>query len=317
MKIRPLYENCLVSCVITADTHIDMIEHPMPWLPKLMLRRAISDSAKAARRQDGFIIIGDTTSRGEEINWHHVRECFGRCGSPAENVMIALGNHDTWSDTGYEEALSNYLDSVEKICGEKHDRQYFSKTVNGYKFIFTGSIRSGDGHPLIGEEQLAWLDSELADAAKDGRQIFVFNHECINRSHGTPQTGEREVKDGLPEDGSGIGAESKAYETILKKYRNVFFFTGHIHMGLCGEKTLSESGYSSFERDGGLTLVNLPSLACGNFWGETKRTCMGYVLEVYKDRTVIRARDFLFGRWFEKVNILGGKPYFEIPLVSE
>ena len=61
-KITPLYENCNVSCVIAADTHIDE-KHPHPRLPQLLPGRALSDAAGAKNRQDAFIISGKAPER--------------------------------------------------------------------------------------------------------------------------------------------------------------------------------------------------------------------------------------------------------------
>ena len=309
-RIKSKYGDCLLSCVIAADTHIDT-EHPIPAIPVFLLKRALADCRTAKTGQDAFIIIGDMTSNGNANNWTLFEKCFKGKASPAKNVLLPIGNHDTWNDAGFETAVAEYNRAIETVTGKKPEKTYFSKEINGFRFIFTGSTYKVDGYAGLGQEQLEWLDGELREGTRDGKPVFVFNHEPINCTHGLPLTADKEERPERPPEDGGIGKESPDVERILKKYKNVFYFSGHSHMGFCGEKRRRQDGYSSFEEDGGITLVNLPSNACGNHHGESNRNCVGAVLEVYADKVVIRPRDFLFGKWFTAVTIKDGKTWYE------
>ena len=103
-------------------------------------------------------------------------------------------------------------------------------------------------------------------------------------------------------------------ERILKAHRNVFYFSGHSHMGLCGEERKKAEGYASFEQEDGVTLVNLPSLACGNHHGDDRSMGVGVIVEVYADKVVIRPRNFAKHTMNRKVAIKDGKPYWEQPV---
>ena len=83
-------------------------------------------------------------------------------------------------------------------------------------------------------------------------------------------------------------------------------------MGLCGEARFRAEGYASFEQEDGVTLVNLPSLACGNHHGDDRSMGIGVLLEVYEDRVVIRPRNFAHRSMNRKVLIRDGKPYLEV-----
>ena len=109
----------------------------------------------------------------------------------------------------------------------------------------------------------------------------------------------------------GLGKQSDAVEEILKKYRNVYYFSGHSHMGLGGERCKKENGYASIEQENSLTLINLPSLACGNHHGEDKAFCMGFQLEVYDGKVIIRPRNLKKHSWNRKIAMKNGKPYWE------
>ncbi|MBQ7639166.1 MAG: metallophosphoesterase [Clostridia bacterium] len=309
-KITPKYENCLLSCVIVSDMHIDK-KHPMPWLPKWMLKRSLSDCENAAVRQDAFIGVGDTTSRGNAVNWEMTEDCFKKHPSPADHILLALGNHDTWNDNGYDDAINEYYRAMKIICGRDFTKQFFSQNIKGYKFIIMGSIGDVGDAPVIGEEQLLWLDKELCEGADGGKPVFVFNHQALNGRHGLPDSfSANPPKDVDPMEG-GIGKESEAVEKLLKKHKNVFFFSGHSHMGFCSEQWKKQNGFSNFEEEDGLVMVNLPSLSCGNHSCEDNRNGDGIVMEVYSDKVLLRLRDFRTRKWMENLAISNGKPYFE------
>jgi len=167
--------------------HIDN-KHPFPFYPKWLLKRALSDCQNAEIRQGAFIGVGDTTSRGNEINWSMAESCFKAYPSPAEYILLPLGNHDTWNDDHYDAAIKQYYTSMKNICGMELKKPYFSQEVRGYKIICMGSIGDVGDSPVIGEEQLKWLDEELKDGSKDGKPVFVINHQALNGRHGLPET---------------------------------------------------------------------------------------------------------------------------------
>lgn len=315
LNISPADEDCLLSCVIVSDTHIDE-DHTLPWLPQRLLKNVLSDCSKSTERQDALVIVGDTTSHGVAGNWSLVEKCFGEYPDPADNILLAVGNHDTWSDN-YENAISQYYKSSKAICGVERDKPYFSSDINGYKLIVMGSEGDSTGHPVISDAQLEWLDTELSEGTKQGNPVFVFNHEPLNGRHGLPITADAEEPVNPDPMDSAIGERSEEVEAILKKYDNVFFFSGHSHMGFCGEKTMESKGYASIEEEDGLVMVNLPSISCGNHHGETNRNCAGIVLEVYADKVVIRLRDFRFRTWIKSVALQDGKSCYEVPITSE
>lgn len=307
-RISPLYDNIRLNCTIVSDTHID-IEHPMPWFPKMKLKKALKDSKSSTEPVDAFIVVGDTTSHGSDINWKMTKECFDKVPGAAKKNLLTVGNHDGWNDDGYDAAEKNYFKYFELICGDKIKKPYFSYKINGISLIFLGNESASGCEAFISDEQLEWFENEM-NAAEADKPVFVFCHQSLNQKHGLPRTwSAKEDPDADPMEG-GIGITSEKVEAIMKIHKNVYYFSGHSHMGLCGENTLKAEGYSSFESEGGLTLINLPSLACGNHHGETPKNGIGVQLEVYDDKVVIRPRKFR-GGWNKKIVIKDGKPYFE------
>lgn len=308
-RIKPLYDNIRLNCTIVSDTHID-IKHPFPWLPKWRLRQVLSDAKNSVSPVDLFMTVGDTTSRGSDINWEMTKECFEKVPNATKKVILPIGNHDGWNDDGFEAAKKNYLKYYNLICGDKIENTYFSKIVNGYYIICIGTDSDSGCEATLSDEQIEWFRNEMNEAGKSGKPIFVFCHQSLNQRHGLPVTWDKTGEYTDLSDG-GIGERSDVIEEILRSQKNVYYFSGHSHMGLCGEKTFKEKGYASIEVDNGLTLINLPSLACGNHHGENRAFCIGVQLEVYDDKVVIRPRSYKTRSWIKNVPIKDGKPYLE------
>lgn len=308
-RMTPLYKGIKLNCTIVSDTHID-VKNPLPWLPPFFLKSSLKDAQYSSTPVDAFITVGDTTSRGSKENWKIAGACFARY-NPASRILLTLGNHDAWSDGDYEEAIEEYKKNVEIISGQKRDLPYFSEIINGYHLIFLGSDSDAGCEAQISDGQFAWFCREMEAAGKSGKPIFVFCHQSLNQKHGLPRTWDRDDDPNRDPLDGGIGEKSDVIEAELKKYENVFYFSGHSHMGLGGENCKKANGYASFEQEDGLTLINLPSLSCGNHHGDTHATGIGVQLEVYEDRVLIRPRSFSKHCWNKKIPILNGKPYFE------
>lgn len=307
--IKPLYDDIKLNCTIVSDTHID-IKHPDPKVPQNFLKAALLDSENCEYPADAFITVGDTTSRGEKINWELSLECF-KDYKPAEHILLTLGNHDGWSDDEYDGAIERFISYSEKICGFRHELPYFHYVIKGYYFIFLGSDSDSGCEAEISNEQIQWFSDILDEAEKSQKPIFVFCHQSINGKHGLPMTWD---KNGSPDDdpmNGGIGEKSDEIEAILKKHNNVFYFSGHSHMGLGGENCKNDWGYSTFECEDSLHLINLPSLACGNHHGDTPHRGIGVQMEVYDDKVVLRPRSYFRHQWIKDIPVKDGKPYYE------
>ena len=143
----------------------------------------------------------------------------------------------------------------------------------------------------LSEKQISWLDSELKKATEGGKPVFVLCHWPLD---GT--CGQMEID---PE--HGMGAQSAEIQAVLEKYKNVFYFSGHLHAGLRGELSNKLFGHQSVETINGVHYINLPSfmfpntrsLTTGN-GGNILPGC-GYIAEVYENEVVLRARNYPLG----------------------
>ena len=272
-----------------SDTHIT----------KDLYRRAVfapgvEDISKNVK-PDIFIVAGDCTDNGNEENWEGFKSVLDR-HLRVPHSIIALGNHDTWTsyDTphDYEPAKVNFLQYANAIMGTDYDRVYFTTEIEGYPFIVLGSEETCTGM-MVSDEQLAWLDAALAQAAQThpGKPLFVINHQPLNFTHAV---GDNEHKHGIETPGA-----SEKMRNILDSYPNVFYISGHQHYGLNTGKLDYPEGFTTVEQVGeNITSVNLPSYEYGSFdTGGNAWIGQGVVFHVYDDRVEILGRNFAMHAW--------------------
>lgn len=290
--------SCKLNMAVISDTHMTEETYRA-----LTLEFGLTDMQKALYPVDALVVTGDLTDGGEEQEWQMLASTFAKY-SPARNIILAQGNHDTWTeDDGYALAKDYFIKYSEEITGREIEHEYYTEKINGYTFIVLAS-EDDRTSMLLSDEQLAWLEAEMEKASKDGLPVFVVCHWPLNQSHGLPETwGDDEPE---PDDG-GIGDQSAQVEAILKKYDNVFMLSGHIHNGLVKEGQEDVYGYTSVESDGSFHSINLSQFMYPTMRGRVANGT-GLMIEVYENRVEIRPRSFTAGVWYTDYNV-------SIPLV--
>ncbi len=283
-------ENVRLTFATMSDTHIkDSATRAF------MLELGLSDMQEADYPLDALVHAGDITDHAYEEEWQKTADVFAKY-SPAKNIILAVGNHDTWGsdeDDRFPESAERFTRFGSEIMGREIDKVYYSTKVNGYTFVVMSSEDDGTD-AYVSDEQLEWLDATLAEASKDNLPIFLVFHQPLNQSHGLPLTwGDDEPE---PMDG-GIGTESDKVEAILRKYKNIFYISGHLHNGLGDKYTSDAWGYKSVETNGNITSINLPCYMYLTYRGQVM-SGLGFVFEVYDDEVVIRARSYSSNVWY-------------------
>ncbi len=310
---KPLYKNLKLCAEIVSDVHLD-IKHPNPQIAYEIFCQALADTK--SNNADAFITVGDTTSRGNRVNWNFARKAFKKIPNCAKNVILTVGNHDCWSDgeDEYASGIGEYYSACKELMGRALEKPYFSTIINGYSFICLGNESDMGCDADISDTQLNWLKSELEFATKDGKPAFVFCHQSLNGRHGLPRTWDKKEDPNRPIEEGGIGEKSEQVADILKEFKNIFYFSGHSHMGLCGEEMQEKEGYASFQCEDGLHLINLPCLCYDNHHGNINNSGIGLQLEIYDKKVLIRPKNFKTGKFVNTVSIKDGKPYYKIKL---
>ncbi len=288
----PVKEDCRLNFAAISDIH--MTEETAR---RDMLAFGLQDMENSQHTLDALVCSGDLTDHGEKQEWEMLVDAFSGY-TPAENIILSQGNHDTWTeDDGYALAKDYFIEYSEKITGRAIEHEYYSTKINGYTFIVLASEQDRTA-AYMSPEQLDWLAAEMEKAAEDDLPVFVVSHWPVNESHGLPETwgdDEPEIDDG------GIGDQSAQVEQILKSYENVFLISGHIHNGLTNESQENVYGYVSVESDGSFHSVNLPSYMYMTIRGRIANGT-GLNFEVYDDEVIIRARSYSAGVWYTDYN---------------
>ncbi len=289
---KPLKDDCKLYFAAISDIH--MTEETAR---RDMLRFALEDFEKSSYALDAIVLAGDLTDHGEEPEWEMLKEAFEPY-SPARNIIMAQGNHDTWTeDDKYDLARTLFIKYNKEISDREIENEYYSTKINGYTFIVMAS-ETDRTSAYISDTQLEWLSEEMEKASQDGLPVFVVSHWPINESHGLPETwGDDEPE---PDDG-GFGDQSAQVEEILKAYENVFLISGHIHSGFNHEGYEDTYGYVSVESDGSFHSVNLPSYMYMTIRGRIANGT-GFNFEVYEDEVIIRGRSYSAGVWYSDYN---------------
>ena len=288
--------NCLLNFVAISDTHIR--EDDSIGYNDMIFSLVMPDMENAEKKADALIVAGDVTNHGYEAEWQRAQQLFSQY-SPAEKILTAQGNHDTWTDGVGDKTFDElFIEYNEKISGVDMKKVYYSTKVNGYTFIFLSSEERLAEEMNISQKQLNWLEKEMKKASKSGKPVFVVSHWPLNKTHGLPVSwGDDEYDDYT----GGIGEQSDKVRKILNKYKNVFYINGHIHSGFSNAQMAEKNGYQSIEKYGNIVSVNLPTVNAVNGNGHFMLGT-GYNVEVYENEVVFRARSYAAGCWLPGYN---------------
>ena len=273
-------ENVRLSFSVISDTHITDSD-----ARTTTLRAGLEDMSQDGTSLDALVISGDLTDHGEKSQYRNFFNTL-RDFCTLDSFVIATGNHDTWSDEGDDISRAYFVEGYNALTGRDIQKAYYSTVVNGYTFLVMAS-ESDSTDAYISDEQISWLDTELAAACADGKPVFVVCHFPIGGTNGQPEI--------WPE--GSIGEQSDAVDAVLQKYTNVFYITGHMHAGFMGDATQIANGYSSVESIGNVHYINVPCYMYLNTDAGNPLSGCGYVFEVYDDYVLLRARNFVLGGW--------------------
>ena len=239
---------------------------------------ATEDLHNSKAKFDAVIGVGDIAENGLSVEYQLV---YDKLSGLDTRYIMATGNHDIRLRI-YEQSVNTFTHFANTLNGDKSmDSFHFSERINGYKVIVLGSDKTVFEEAYLSDAQLEWMNDEVK--AENGKPVFVILHQPLKATHNV------EVAWNSPFEGGGtVGAQSIAVKSILSKYDNVFLITGHLHSGF---------GPDSYNNVDGIHSINLPSLTIENKDGTYNNAGTGYILEVYEDEVIFRARDFAQGTW--------------------
>ena len=284
-------DDCRMVAEMIADTHLEEKE----FIRQTFMKAGLRNLARSATPIDALVVAGDLTNYADEpslAKYYQILEKY----SPVPAISCA-GNHDIGhagdrdvTDISREEAKANYIKYNNEYLGINAEDNYYTYEVKGYRFIVIGDICYDGGHwddLDLGEAQLAFLDRELAAATADGKPAFVVCHWPVDGMNGQE----------IIWPGSGIDLSKNDVKSVMEKYDNVFYISGHMHAGIKSNAVDEKYHISCVETVNGVTYISLPTYGLVNSFGDPVFGT-GMQLEVYDDEVVIRPRNFITNAWY-------------------
>ena len=249
------------SFTVVSDTHVEGNNY--------QTFKELSEILKAVKHSKDtstLVFTGDNTMNGQDIESIFF---FGalKAAKPAENLIVAPGNHDYANGTGEYEKMYKRFRTYSDLAGCKAEANNFYKVIDGYYFIVLTTESDSVNGIDISDAQLNWLKGLLDEASKEDKPIFVFSHHPVNYVE--------------------VGASDRL-SSVLDDYEDVLFFSGHTHF------ELSDYSVSTVN---GVKQINLPKATENGIEGYEPG--IGAVVEVYEDEVLVRFRDFDDNKWVE------------------
>ncbi len=169
------------------------------------------------------------------------------------------------------------------------------------------SMPTGDEYSILAEEQLVWLE-EVLEIYKD-KTVFLYFHTFLSAPDGSQESAVGNLRNpggysyDLPY--SYGTADEVAFRALMKKYKNVVYFSGHSHWMFELEKYNENLNMSNF--DGEYCYMVHNSSVCSPRWiGEqdtyrqnmTGERSEGWIVEVYDEAIVLIPVDFILGVFY-------------------
>ncbi len=289
--INTAKDDCRMVAELISDTHIEAKE----LIRQSFMKAGFRNLSRASVKADALVVAGDLTNYADEPSLAKYYEILDKY-CPVKAISCA-GNHDIGhagdrnvTDISREEAKANFIRYNNAYLGIDAADNYYSYDVNGYKFIVLGDICYDGGHwddMDMGEEQMAFLDRELASATAEKKPAFVVCHWPVDGINGQDTIWP----------GSGIDLKNNDVKSVMEKYPNVFYISGHMHAGIRSEVIDKKFGLANVETVNGVTYISLPTYGLVNSFGDPIFGT-GMQLEVYDDEVIIRPRNFITNAWY-------------------
>lgn len=265
-------EKLKLAFACAADTHLINKESAT-----VNLDNFFQDIKNAKGKFDAVLMAGDLTEYGRKCEYRRFFNVFDKYKDDFK-LFVTMGNHDVRLQYGRNQKI--IMAKAEEYLNIKtNGKSFYSYDINGYTFIVIGTEKRVLEKAHITQEQMDFLDRELARGTKDGKPVFVMCHQAFAETHGLPEVWKT----------GDMGEQSDLVRAVMEKHKNVIFLNGHLHGGVF-EKT-----FEVLNAENNVVSLSIPGYRKENNFGITD--CgVGYYGEVYDDRVVFTARDFEKGK---------------------
>ena len=226
-------------------------------------------------KYDAIAMVGDITDQGKENQYETFMGILNLNKANNSEVIISMGNHEYKGN-----ATTNKENEKTFVKETAMPGLYYDKWIKGYHFIVLSPEIRMDKKLL--EEQLKWLKDKLKENEEINKPIFVFLHQPFpNTVHGSHTWGQV--------------INYKKIFSVLKKYPQVIFFSGHSHYSLEHPRTMYKKGITMFNTGAVYYIMAEDDKYCDY------ELSQGLFVEVYDKKVIVRCREFSKQQWIGNI----------------
>ena len=272
---QTLQETPITTFVSTSDYQMGVNGTDAKGAPSAEhLAKTMADILVNAPDAAGIFAIGDVTDGGQTAQYAKVKEVLDQYPTKPPMYYVT-GNHDLY--------ISDGPNNFKAFTG--YDSLWNKWEVNGYTVIALSNSTTGGNKSTLGTPQLNWLSEQLA-AAPANKPVFVLNHQTVRNTVNGSFSGQWGYNNGINDEAALLD--------VINEYPNVVFISGHTHTPLTGGGALYDGGGTgpSYLNDAAIAYLDTEATTDSYNVG-----AQGVYIDVYKDKLVLRSRDFRNGQW--------------------
>lgn len=262
-------------------------------------------------------ISGDISADGERNAFEKFNTIASEFDFP---VYTCTGNHDVssyYTLKNWQELINtgvygeNKADGVKAVASNGLDFVYAPESLGGDAFIFLSQYQwdYGEAHSrILTDAQLDWLEGQL-EIYKDNT-VYLFFHTFLNNpiEGENPHMGEGNIENNVGRHYNLAFTEGcpdeVRFEDMMDKYENVVFFNGHSHWAYDMQEFNPQLNITNYGGEYAtmvhVSSVSSPRRTTANIDDSSEhymRSSEGTLVEVYEDRIVFTACEFLKGQF--------------------
>jgi len=261
------------------------------------LKNALIDLKSINPELTALVLNGDTVDLGQPEDYAKISLCLEENSALLPKIVIKnMGNHEFYQEYGRgpnsrksnDILIARYLDFSSRVL------VYDDNWINGYHFIHMGSestynkyVDSSTVRATISDEQILWFEEKLAEDYTPGKPIFVFLHQPLDNTVVFSHYYRYNIN------------KDQVIRSIFEKYPEIIFFSSHSHhcFELPGNFYTDPSGFKCVDTSS----VSRPTYIDTKEGVEKEwvPSSEGVYVEVFKDKVVIKAREFKKSEWIK------------------
>lgn len=268
-----------------SDVHVDSSKKSYKY-DEIHWRKALDTAA--ARDVDFMVLSGDYVNNTTGYQGISVSEwkTYQRVLSESDYcnpIYEAIGNHEVRQDP-----VSGTLEFIKGTGLEGSDGKspygYFAKDICGDHFIFMSMEKGFNPTRKVdqfSENQMKWVEGLLEKYSGDGHNIYILEHALFYK-YGAGDRVDDEPYYKLPL--YDTLDSTQWLKSLLQKYRDVIFITGHTHISFSEQYNYSDNGNTSAQMIHNSSIGGVRHIVDGALKSNYKKDeAEGYIVDVFDD----------------------------------